>query len=476
MEQLPDLKTLTEGEKDQLILEQAACIRALELKIQALEDRLSKDSHNSSKPPSSDGYNKPSPKSRRHKNKSSKKAGGQKGHKGKTLRQVSQPDHIEAHDPTDCHACSMSLLDQSREDHESRQVFELPPLEVEVTEQRAYKKRCGHCGTITKGRFPLHITQPTQYGAKLKGLMVYMNQYELLPFDRTREFFLDVFNQPMSVGTIIAATKQCSMNLAAAETHIKHELISGSLLHADETGLRVNKDLYWLHVNSTSRLTFYGVHKKRGKVAIDEMGVLPDFKGTLVHDHWVAYFNYGKHHSLCNAHHLRELTFVQERYNHQWARKLELLLLRIKRTVDRQALNSDPPLAAEYLRDYHQRYMNILRRGREECPQAMREGPKKAGRVKQTKARNLLDRLRQFSEPVLAFMYNQEVPFDNNQAERDVRMMKVQQKISGCFRTLSGVQRFCRIRGYISTAKKQREPVLLALQKAIENQPILFNA
>lgn len=471
-----EITNLTAEQKDQLILSQAQRIEKLEAKIEGLENRLSKNSSNSSKPPSSDGFNKPNPKSRRNKNKKKKKVGGQKGHIGKTLNQIPDPDFIEEYDPSHCWQCVHSLANEDRLTYESRQVFDLPPLDLDVTEHRAYKKCCRHCGATTKGQFPTEVTQPTQYGPKVKGLMIYMNQYQLLPFEREREFFFDIFKQSMSVGTIKAAIKSGFNHLAPAENHIKQQLIDASVLHSDETGFRVNKQSYWLHVNSTARLTFYAAHEKRGRIAMNDIGLLPAFKGKLVHDHLKSYFKFGASHSLCNAHHLRELTFVQERYQHQWAEKMETLLVQIKNAVEAHYADTCEPLPPDRLKRYRRRYMNILSQGRKECPHNTENSSGKRGRIKQTKARNLLDRLRQFNESTLAFMYDPEVPFDNNQAERDIRMMKVQQKISGCFRTTTGVNHFCRIRGYISTAKKQGVSVMHALQKAIQNQPIMFTA
>jgi len=361
-------------------------------------------------------------------------------------------------------------------DYEGRQVYDLPALDFKITEHRAYKKSCGNCGVITKADFPSDVTQSVQYGAKAKGLMVYMHQYQLLPFDRNREFFSDVFNQNISVATIISASEKSYVNLEVSENHIKQQLINGKLLHADETGFRVNKSLFWMHVASTSKLTFYASHKKRGGEAMNEIDLLTKFNGILVHDHLKSYFQYAGQHSLCNAHHLRELTFVQENYKHKWAEKIEKLLINIKHAVESHYEKTGDALPDKKLKRYWNRYVNILHEGSsDECPRNHGDGEKK-GRVKQTTARNLLERLRKFDQCVLAFMYDPTIPFDNNQAERDIRMMKVQQKISGCFRTADGIKRFCRIRGYISTAKKQSVSVLGALQRAMKGQAILFNA
>ena len=237
---------------------------------------------------------------------------------------------------------------------------------LEVTEHRAHKKFCTHCGTTTKADFPSVVTQPTQYGHKLTSLMIYMNQYQLLPFDRSREFFTDVFNQSLSVATIKSAINIGFKNLEPAENHVKNQLIEADVLHADETGFRVNKTSYWLHVASTERLTFYGAHEKRRRIAMNDMGILSHFNGVLVHDHLKAYFDFGKSHALCNAHHLRELTFIQERYEHKWAVKLENLLVKIKIAVDEHYLETQEALPPDKAKRFRNSYMNILRRGRDE--------------------------------------------------------------------------------------------------------------
>lgn len=254
----------------------------LTAKVKELEDRLAKNSNNSSKPPSSDGFNQPNPQSRRNKNKK-KKRGGQKGHKGTTLKRTANPDKIEDYDPESCWVCAALLSEQERLAYEDRQVFDLPSLELEVTEHRAYKKSCPCCGVITKGDFPEGVTQPVQYGPKIKSLMVYMNEYQLLPFDREREFFYDVFHQSISPGTIYKALQESYDKLELAELHIQQQLLTSYLLHADETGLRVNKLNYWLHVACTNQLTFYGFHQKRGQEAMGTIGLLPNYNGRLIH-------------------------------------------------------------------------------------------------------------------------------------------------------------------------------------------------
>lgn len=471
MEQSQIFTKLTESQKDQLLLDQAKLIVELQARVKALEDRLSKNSGNSSKPPSSEGFNKPSPKSQRNKRKQ-KKRGGQRGHKGNTLKRSADPDIIIEHDPVHCQHCHNDLSQAKRLPvSDSRQVYALPPMDLAVTEHQRYSKFCQQCGVVNKAEYPEGVTNHVQYGPKVKSLLVYLNQYQLLPYDRCCELFSDLFEQSINVATLHRANQRCYVRLEGAEAQIKTQLQKGSSLHADETGFRVNKTLHWLHVGCTRELTYYAVHKKRGSIAMDAIGLLPGFGGTLVHDHLKSYFGYASRHGLCNAHHLRELTFVEV-----WPKKMARFLLRLKKLVEGHFAETGRALSEKAMGRFQKRYMRILDKAKLECPHNVREGKKKRGRVKQTKARLLLDRLRQYNRSVLAFMYDPRVAFDNNQAERDIRMTKVQQKISGCFRTVAGAEVFCRIRGYISTAKKQQMPVLKALQKAIQGQAIMFYA
>jgi transposase len=470
MDELPDLSKLTDAEKDQLLSllwEQCRLLRAqipqLETQIKGLKDRLSKNSQNSSKPPSSDHGSRPNPKSRR-KN-SGKKAGGQKGHVGHRLNPTDTPDYIVEYSVNHCEHCGENLEKVAGE-YDRRQVFDIPILRVEVTEHRVQRKMCACCGYETQGDLPKSINQLTQYGHRIKALMVYMNQYQLLPFHRLNDFFKDVFHQRISVGTFVNAKQHAYKKLSLMEEQIRNLLKAGKKLHVDETSLRVMKQRNWLHVASTNQLTCYDIHTKRGTEALDEIGLLPDFKGILVHDHFKPYFHYGSGHSLCNAHHLRELTFVQEQENQQWAKKLEKLLLNLKHKVEIHYQKTLTRLPDRILRGTRSRYMGILYRGRTECPAAIDE--KKKGRQKQSTSRNLLERLRKFNQSVLAFMYDPALPFDNNQAERDIRMVKVQQKISGCYRSWQGIKAFCRIRGCLSTLRKNGLNLLTTLENAIQ--------
>lgn len=443
----------------------------LEKRVAELEARLNQNSSNSSKPPSSDGLNKPQPKSRREKN--GRRPGGQKGHKGYTLEQSQTPSKIIDYYPGKCCQCGVTTNDKEMVLLSRRQVFDIPPQTIEVTEHRIYSTSCGCCGQETRSQFPAEVTQTVQYGKRIKSLLIYLSQYQLLPYARIREFVEEVFSHKMSVGTLVNINKKGFTQLAMAEKHIKALLQTEPLLHADETGVRVQKELYWLHVNSTEKLTYYGVHAKRGSEAMNALELLPTFKGILVHDHLKSYFKYGNFHALCNAHHLRELTFVKEQYQREWASKLEKHLLMIKRTVEAHYKEHGVRLGDKQLKQFQRRYINILQAGKNESIYIIEQGEKRA---KKPKDRNLLERLQHYHQSVLAFMYNPQIPFDNNQAERDIRMTKVQQKISGCFRSFHGAEIFCRIRGYISTAKKNNVPLLQALHLALSDSPFLPNA
>jgi transposase len=477
MEKLPDLTCLSDDEKDTLISllwEQNQLLRQkvsqLEARIKHLEDRLAKNSQNSSKPPSSDGYNKPNPKSRREKGK--RNSGGQKGHVGTTLKRVKTPDSIVDHVASNCGQCGNTLERAKELDCEVRQVFDIPVLKINVTEHRLHRKCCNRCGSITAGTFPVEAYQTVQYGAHIKSLMVYMSQYQLLPYARLKEFFIDLFGQSISEGTLANANQEMHNKLEKTEQKITKLLLKSGVLHADETGARIDKKRYWLHVASTKYLTHYGIHTKRGSEAVEEIGLLPQFNGTLVHDHLKSYFKYGKSHALCNAHHLRELTFIQERYKCVWAKDMETFLLMTKKRVETLYQETGKSLADKELQRLYNKYKKIVSQGRLECPRAEKTNLSKKGRVKESDARNLLNRLREFGGATLAFMFDPRVPFDNNQAERDIRMTKVKQKISGCFRSEDGAKAFCRVRGYVSTMKKNGVSILTALYNAFTNKKI----
>ncbi|HEV2735860.1 MAG TPA: IS66 family transposase [Longimicrobiaceae bacterium] len=442
---------------------------ALSARVQALEDRLRKDSHNSHKPPSSDGLARGAPKSLR--GKSGKAPGAQPGHPGQTLRPVEEADEFRLHAPPACAHCGTSLEAVAPWATERRQVFDLPKLALHVTEHQAQTKCCPCCGQSTKAAFPAGVSQTAQYGAGILALSVYLQTYQLLPYARSAELLRDLFGRAPSEGTLAAALEQAYTRLAPVEQEIRAAIHRASVVHFDETGIRVQARLHWLHTASTQRLTFYAAHPKRGRKAIDALGVLPEMAGTRVHDAYTSYLSYDGAYALCNAHLLRDLIGLEERSPQAWIQGMLALLRQMKQQVERASEAGASALEGAQLAALEACYDALLAQGRSDNPVLPRTG--KIGRRKQTPAQNLLDRLDRHRDAVLAFVHDFAVPFDNNLAERDLRMAKVQQKISGGFRTAHGAALFCRIRGYISTLRKQKSSVLTALRSLFTESPFM---
>ncbi|MEM1370110.1 MAG: IS66 family transposase [Cyanobacteria bacterium P01_H01_bin.15] len=437
-------------------------LNKLEARVNDLEGRLSKNSRNSSKPPSSDGFGK---RTKSLRQKSDKPSGRQKGHRGQTLEWRENPDETELHPVHECCECGASLSGVSIDQVLSRQVFDIPLIELQVKEHQVEVKCGPHCGYSTMGNFPPEATNVVQYGPRLKSMMVYLMEGQLLPSGRVCELLADMLNVSVSEGTLYITKEQCFEHLESVEQTIHQGILESEVVHFDETGFRVNQQLWWLHVASTDELTYYQVHPKRGRIALDEIGILPDFEGNAIHDGWKSYQGYECEHFLCNAHHLRELQYILEQYDQWWSFQLSLLLVTIHSQVQKTKTEGKMQLSPQELDAFDGRYEAILNEGfrQNPIPPPDPDAVKKRGRPKRSASRNLLERLRHQKSSVLGFMYDFAIPFDNNQAERDLRMMKLKQKISGCFRSEDGANRFCPIRGYLATVRKQGRNIMNTL-------------
>ena len=432
----------------------------LRKRVKELEEKLSKyenpkNSSNSSIPPSQD----PNRTTKSLRKKSNKKIGGQKGHKGHQLKMVAHPDEIIFHDIKNCKCCGKKLSAEGR--IKSRQIFDLPEIKIHVTEHQTVSKTCTNCGLKNQSDFPKGLVQPAQYGDKIKALCVYLQNYQMLPFARCCEFIEDLTGQHLSQGSLSNFQSVCYDNLENYESSITKLLLQSDVLHADETGVRFNGKQNWIHVLSNERISFFGHHQKRGKQAIDEFNIIPRYNGNLVHDRFSSYFSYHCEHSLCNAHILRELIYIEELTNtNGWAKQMKNLFI----TANKKKKKGKKYTAKYYAKIVY-KYENLIK------PIIENYNDK----FTKTKEQRLAFALEKHKNLFLKFIKQQHIPFDNNQAERDLRMIKVKQKISGCFKSQRHIKYFARIRGYISTLKKNNQNVLENIQNVFVKKPFIPN-
>lgn len=417
-----------------------------------LKSRLNKDSHNSSKPPSSDVLNKKAVNLRKP---SGRKPGGQQGHKGTTLQFDGKVDRTMYYLPEYQCSCGVEYEVISSSTH---YVVDLPKIKPEVTLHHTHSYRCKACGQLHKD--PPFQGSKVQYGPGFKSLAMYLKNYQLLPYHRISEFFEDFFSSSISPGSLSNFEKQAQSRLSGFEEFVKDKLRSAEVIHSDETGLRVKARNHWMHVASNDKFTSYHLDSKRGKEAIDRADILPEYKGRVVHDRFASYFGYDCDHGLCNAHILRELIYIKEKDQVAWAQRLIDLLLKAKQVVDCQ-----PTISTAFITRTKNKFKKIVRQEltlldkQTRAAQRNRDHPVR-GKPKRSEAHNLLLALNKYHQQVLAFLTNPAVPFDNNLAERDLRMVKTKVKVSGSFRSIQGGEAFASIRSYISTLKKQKINVL----------------
>lgn len=446
---------------------------AVHQRLEALEARLAKDSTNSSRSPSTDLSRKRSSKKRSLREPTDRHPGGQPGHEGCTLEPVEQPDFIVKHRPGRCPECDHDLAAVEAVERFGRQVFDLPPMVYLVTEHQVETVVCPCCQAVCRGHCPEGVTQPTQYGPGVMALALYANVVQLLPLRRVQQLFRDLFGSGPSEGTLVNERARAFQKLAPFDAAAREALLLAEVVHFDETGARVNLKAEWIHTACTELLTLYARHPHRGRQALLEIDILPRFHGVAIHDGLSAYrcLPYPCQHGTCNAHHLRELKAMEDIHKQSWARQMMVLLRFAYGLVKRAKAAGQKSLDPAVLTRIEAVYKQIVERGLKENPRPEPTG--KGGRPKLSEARNLLERLAKYPEDVLRFASDFRVPFDNNQAERDIRMVKLQQKTSGCFRSEEGADQFLRIRGYVSTLAKHGLGLLHGLREVCRGAPII---
>ena len=440
----------------------------LPTEVRRLRDAAVQNSHNSSRPPSTDGAEQPKPKSLRKK--SGRKSGGQPGHPGRTLQSSDTPKHVQIHPLLECE-CGEDLSQEPAVDYQRRQVFDLPTLELECTEHRAEIKECPCCHRTVVAAFPADAQAPVQYGKNFRALLAYLYDAQEGASRRIGEMCAEMFGYAVSEATLQSARQEQYEALEPFEKRLVEILPQEPVLHADETSVMIDKVRHWRHVLCTPLLTFFAIHLSRGKDAIEAAGIIPRFTGWLMHDFLSSYLGFENClHTFCKSHLLRELIFLFEQHHQPWAGDLHDLFLDLHRCVQNRKARDAPMTEKEYQR-WCDQYRKLLRAGRKANPLTPEQ--RAHPRAKQSKEQNLLDRLEGYDDAILAFLWNLDLPFTNNEAERAFRMMKVRMKISGCFRTFVGACRHARIRSYISTLRKHGLPVLEYLRRALDGRPFL---
>ena len=445
-------------------------VDVLRAEVAELRRQLGSTSRNSSRPPSTDSpFDKPTPKSQR--SRSGRQPGGQPGHPGATLRQVTDPDRVVVHEPAACRCCGQGLAGQPVSRVERRQQFDIPPVTVSVTEHQLVERECP-CGARTRADAPAGVDAPVQYGPRITAIIVYLYVGQFLSKKRTAQALAELFGTPVSEVTVAAVTARAAGGLQEFLAHVRERIAAAPVAHFDETGLRVQGKLRWVHSASTGRYSLITVHDRRGRVAMDAAGVLPGFTGVAVHDAWAPYDTYlAVTHALCNAHALRELQAVTDQTpdgHWCWAEQTADALRDLKGLVD-AALAADTAglhtLDQAALANALTRYRSAVRIGANAT----------AGRATKLQAKHhaLARRLITREADYLRFTTNPQVSFDNNAAEREIRMIKIRQKVSGCLRTLTGAEQFCAIRSYLATARKHDIGFFNALATLAEGRPWL---
>jgi transposase len=467
-ERISQLEQENAGLRGQLAEAQQQISQLVE-EVHRLKGQVAKESHNSSKPPSSDG---PRRKRRSLRRRSEKPSGGQPGHPGHPLIQVSRPDEVVCHRPLVCRQCQQSLEGIAGQVKERRQVQDVPEIRLLVREHQVEEVCCPACQHLSRGSFPAGVEAPVQYGPQLRALAVYLHEYQLVPLGRVRELVADLCGCEVSEGTLLRWIQWAAEQLAPTVARMADWLGVSPLQHADETGRRIVGKLQWLHVNSTRFLTHLAWHPKRGRKALEAIGIWPRFHGRALRDRWASYDQYDCAQSICGAHLVRDCVYVSEQEQQDWAAEMADVLVSMAEAAQEWRARGAAAVPTEERDAWIAQDFDVLANGFAAQPQPSAEDVPKRGRRKQSAAKNLLDDLLRRAEQVLAFLDDLSIPFTNNQAERDIRMVKVQQKIAGTFRSEDGATAFCRIRSYLSTMRKQGHAMLAALAAVFAGHPL----